>query len=565
MLLFLIILTLLVKPFGSYMAKVYKGERNILSRIISPLENLAYKASGINPEDEMGWKQYAIAMLFFNGLGLLVLLGILLFQGHLPLNPQKLPGLPWALALNTAASFVTNTNWQNYAGEATMSYFTQMAGLAVQNFLSAATGICILLALIRGFARKSSRTIGNFWADMARSVFYILLPLCIILSVILVSQGVIQNLSPYVHSSLVQPLEANGNAVTEQVFPMGPVASQEAVKEIGTNGGGFFNANSAHPFENPTPISNILEILAILLIPAALTYVFGRMIGDTRQGWAIYCAMMLIFVIALGALYWAEVNGNPVMQSIGIKGAYMEGKEVRFGLGGSSLFAASTTAVSCGAVNAMHDSLTPLGGMTALLLIALGEVVFGGVGSGLYTMLAFVIIAVFVAGLMIGRIPDYLGKRIEPSEMWMSVLMVLAPGMLVLIFFTVALNIPAALASILNPGAHGLTEMLYAYISMANNNGSAFAGLNGNTAFYNLTGALAMLLGRFIPAIAALAMAGSLANKKYTPPSAGTLQTYGIPFILWLAFIILIVGALSFFPAFAGGPVIEHFIMLGGG
>ena len=566
MLIFLVVMTLLVKPLGLYISNVYQGKRTFLSRVLGPLERFLYRITGINPEVEMNWKQYAIAMLLFNGLGLLTLLGILIFQGFLPLNPQNFPGLSLDLAINTAVSFITNTNWQAYAGESSVSYFTQMAGLAVQNFLSAATGLCILIVLIRGFARKSSQTIGNFWIDMTRSVLYILLPLCIILSIVLVSQGVIQNFSPYIHSSLFQPIQTSeGKTISEQVLPMGPVASQEAIKMLGTNGGGFFNANSAHPFENPTSLSNILEILAILLIPAALTYVFGSMVGDTRQGWAIYCTMMVIFVVALGTIYFAEFKGTSIMNSKYISGYYMEGKEMRFGLGGSSLFATATTAVSCGAVNSVHDSLTPIGGMVTLLLISLGEVVFGGVGSGLYTMLAFVVIAVFVAGLMIGRIPDYLGKKIEPPEMWMSVLIVLAPTFLVLILVTIALVAPAGLASILNPGPHGLTEILYAYTSMANNNGSAFAGLNANTVFYNLTGALVMLLGRFIPALAVLFMADSFARKRYTPPSAGTLKTYGIAFIVWLAFIILVVGALSFFPAIAAGPIIEHLLMLHGG
>lgn len=561
----LAVLTLLVKPIGIYISNVYQGKKTFLSRILKPLEHLIYALIG-NDKEEMNWKQYAFATLLFNGLGLLSLFCILLFQGRLPLNPQSLPGLPWDLAINTAVSFVTNTNWQNYAGESTVSYFSQMAGLAVQNFLSAATGLCILIVLIRGFARKSSQKIGNFWEDMTRSVLYILLPLSIILAVILVSQGVIQNLSPYQHSSLIQHFQTSeGNTILEQIFPMGPVASQEAIKELGTNGGGFFNANSAHPFENPTPLSNLFEILALLLIPGALTYAFGRMVGDTRQGWALYCAMMLIFIIAVGVAYHTEVKGNPLVQKIGISGSYMEGKEVRFGTAMSTLFATATTATSCGAVNTMHDSLTPIGGMVPMLLIALGEVVFGGIGSGLYTMLAFVLIAVFVAGLMIGRIPDYLGKKIEPKEMWMSVVVVLLPGLLVLIVATIALILPAAVASILNPGAHGLSEVFYAFLSMANNNGSAFAGLNGNTLFYNMVGALVMLLGRFIPALAVLAMAGSLAGKKYTSPSVGTLSTHDTVFVIWLVFIIFIVGALSFFTVFAAGPIVEHLIMYGGG
>ncbi len=564
--LLLLIVTLLVKPLGNYMAKVFQGKPVFLSRFLRPVELLIYRVSGIKPDVETGWKRYAISMLLFNFIGFLILFAILIFQGFLPLNPQRFPGFRWDLAFNTAVSFVTNTNWQAYAGETAASYFTQVVGLAVQNFFSAATGICILIALIRGFAHKSSKHLGNFWVDMTRSILYVLLPICLILSLVLVSQGVIQNFSPYVHSSLIDPYHtAEDKTISEQVIPMGPIASQEAIKELGTNGGGFLNANSAHPFENPTPLSNFLEILAILLIPAALTYLFGSMVGDTRQGWAIYWAMMVIFVISLGVMFWAETKGNPYVQVPGVTGQYMEGKEVRFGIGGSALFATSTTAVSCGAVNSMHDSMTPIGGMVTMVLISLGEVVFGGIGSGLYTMLAFVVIAVFVAGLMIGRIPEYLGKKIEPIGMWMSVLIVLTPSLLVLIFFTIALITPSAVASILNSGPHGLSEILYASLSMSNNNGSAFAGLNANIPFFNILGAIVMLIGRFIPAICALAMAGSLANKHITPPSAGTLKTYSLTFVIWLIFVIIIVGALSFFPAFFAGPIIEQLKMLAGG
>ncbi len=561
----LIILTLLVKPLGSYMARVYQGERTFLSRLLSPLENLLYRVAGVDRDQEMNWKEYAIAMLLFNGLGMLVLLAILMVQGFLPLNPEKFSGFSWDLAINTAVSFVTNTNWQAYSGEAAASYFSQVLGLMVQQFLSAASGMALLIALIRGFARHTAETLGNFWVDLTRGTLYILLPLSLIAAIFLVSQGVIQNFSPYVKTALIQEVkDAKGNVVKEQTLPMGPVASQEAIKELGTNGGGFFNANSSHPFENPTPLSNFVEILMILLIPAGLTYTFGRMVGSTRQGWAIYAAMMILFISALGAMYWAEYHGNPLVTKLGVQGIYMEGKEVRFGLGPSVLFSTATTGTSCGAVNNMHDSLTPIGGMVPLWLILLGEIVPGGVGSGLYTMLAFVVIAVFVAGLMIGRTPEYLGKKIEIREMWMSVIIVLTAGIVILLLVAIALLVPAGVSAMSNPGPHGLSEVLYAFASPANNNGSAFAGLNANTVFYNLMTALAMLLGRFAPKVAVLAMAGSLVRKKYVPPSAGTLPTDQVPFVLWLVLVIWIIGALTFFPALAVGPMVEHLIMQGG-
>jgi K+-transporting ATPase ATPase A chain len=560
-----ILLTVLAKYLGRYMARVYQGEHIILCPLFSPLERWIYRLSGIEKEKEMSWKQYAWAMLIFNGMGLLALYFILLLQGHLPLNPEKLPGFSWHLALNTAVSFTTNTNWQAYSGESTAAYFTQVMGLAVQNFLSAATGIAIAVAFIRGLVRRTAQTIGNFWVDLTRTVLYVLLPMAVLVAVVLVSQGVIQNLNPYVKTNLVQPLTtSDGNRVAQQTLPMGPVSSQEAIKELGTNGGGFFNANSAHPYENPTPFSNFLEIFLILLIPAALTHTFGRISGNPRQGWALYAAMLFLLVLAIGLQYWAEYGGNPLLQKMGVHGYNMEGKEVRFGLGGSVLFSSSTTATSCGAVNNMHDSLTPLGGMIPLVLILLGEVVFGGVGSGLYTMFAFVVIAVFVAGLMIGRTPEYLGKKIEVTEMWMSVITVLVAGVVILLFSAIAVITPAGVRSIANPGPHGLTEVLYTFASPANNNGSAFAGLSANTVFYNLMTALAMLIGRFIPALAILAMSGSLVKKKYVPPSAGTLPTDRFPFVLWLVVVILIVGALTFFPALALGPLVEHFILYGG-
>jgi K+-transporting ATPase ATPase A chain len=565
MLFFLIVLTLFVKPLGTYMANVFQGKRTFLSPVLVPIENLVYKVAGIKHDEEMDWKDYAKALLLFNGLGLIVLFLILLLQEMLPLNPQGFPGFPLDLAFNTAVSFVTNTNWQAYSGEAAASYLTQMSGLAVQNFLSAATGLCIAIALIRGFTRHTSQTIGNFWQDMTKSVLYILLPISIIAALLLVSQGVIQNFDPYANSSLIQPIQtSDGQNISNQMLPMGPIASQEVIKELGTNGGGLFNANSAHPFENPTPLTNILEIFLILIIPFSLTYTFGRFAGNTRQGWALFSAMMMLFIIFLGVMYWSEHSGNPLVQKLGVNGSYMEGKEVRFGIGSTVLFAVSTTATSTGAVNAMHDSLTPIGGMVTMLLMMLSEVVPGGVGSGLYTILAFAIIAVFIAGLMIGRTPEYLGKKIEVFEMWTSVLIVLTSGILVLIFSAVALVISAGVSSIFNPGPHGLSEILYAFASASNNNGSAFAGLSANTLFYNLTTAIAMLIGRFVPAIAALAMAGSLAKKKYIPPSSGTLPTHQITFVLWLAVVILIVGALTFFPALSLGPIVEHMIMHGG-
>ena len=564
MLLFLIILTLFVKPLGTYIANIYQNKRVFLSPIVEPLESLIYKCIGIKRDEEMDWKDYTKALLLFNSLGLIVLFLILLFQDKLPLNPQGFPGFSPDLALNTAVSFVTNTDWQAYSGESAASYLTQMFGLAVQNFLSAATGMCIAIALIRGFTRHTSQTIGNFWQDMTKGILYILLPIAIMAAMILVSQGVIQNFDPYENSSLVQPFQtSDGQNINNQMIPMGPIASQEAIKEFGTNGGGPFNANSAHPFENPTPFTNFLEILLILLIPFSLTYTFGRFTGNTRQGWAIFATMMILFITFLGAMYWSEYDGNPLVQKLGVNGSYMEGKEVRFGIGGTVLFAVSTTATSTGAVNSMHDSLTPIGGMVTMLLILLSEDIPGGVGTGLYTILAFAVIAVFIAGLMIGRTPEYLGKKIEVFEMRASVLIVLTSGILVLLFVAVALVIPAGISSILNPGPHGLSEILYAFASVSNNNGSAFAGLNANTLFYNLLTAVAMLIGRFVPAIAALAMAGSFAKKKYVPPSIGTLPTHQITFVLWLATVILIVGALTFFPALSLGPIVEHMIMHG--
>ncbi|RNC71030.1 MAG: potassium-transporting ATPase subunit KdpA [Desulfuromonadales bacterium] len=556
--LFFAVLLAFTKPFGAFMARVYQGERTILSPLIAPCETLVYRLCGVDRNEEMEWKRYAGAMLLFNGVLFAGLFAMLMLQHLLPLNPQKMPPFPWPLALNTAISFVTNTNWQAYAGEQAASYFTQMAGITVHNFVSTATGMAVVVALIRGFARRTTSALGNFWVDLTRGILHILLPLSLVAAIVLVSQGVIQNVAPYRSVPLVQ---ATDN-VQEVTIPMGPVASQEAIKELGTNGGGFFNANSAHPYENPTPLSNFVEILLILLIPAGLTHTFGLLVGNPRQGWGILAAMLVLLILSFGILQWAESDGNPLVAGLGVQGANLEGKEVRFGLAGSSLFTVATTGTSCGAVNTMHDSLTPLGGMVPLMLLLSGEVVFGGVGSGLYTMLAFVVIAVFVAGLMIGRTPEYLGKKIEVREMWLSIVTILTAGVVVLIGSGVALLVPSAVASMANPGAHGLSEVLYAFASTANNNGSAFAGLNANTLFYNLLLAVAMLLGRYVPAVAILALAGSLAEKKYVPPSLGTLPTDKAPFVVWLVLVILIVGALTFFPALAMGPIVEQLIMI---
>lgn len=555
LLLFLVIVTGVALPFSNFFVRVFSGD---MSRgIPGHIEKAIYGLIETGPDREDGWKGYARDMLIFNGIGFVILFTLLLLQGFLPFNPQNFGAFDLHVALNTAISFVTNTNWQVYSGETAASYLTQMAGFTVQNFLSSATGICIAIAVMRGITRHSTDRIGNFWVDMTRCTLYILLPIAFIFALLLASQGVIQNLDPYA--------QATGyDSAGQQTIAMGPVASQEAIKEFGTNGGGFFNANSAHPYENPTPLTNLIEIFLILLIPVTLPLVFGRMIGNMRQGWAIYTVMLILFLCGFCALYTTEMAGNPLVKELGVSGISMEGKDVRFGLLGSSLFATSTTATSCGAVNSMHDSLTPLGGLVTMFMILLGEVAFGGVGSGFYTMIGFVVLAVFIAGLMIGRTPEYLGKKIEVLEMRTAVITVLVPGVLVLLLSSIALILPNVTEVMKNPGPHGLSELIYAFASMANNNGSAFAGLDATGAFYTLTGALAMTIGRFVPAVAMLAMAGSLAQKKKVPPSSGTLPTATFTFSIWTIMVILIIGALTFFPLFAMGPIAEYLAMIGG-
>ena len=568
--LYLLVLILLVKPLGAYMARVYQGERVFLTPAVGPIERFIYRIAGQRPDEEMDWKTYAFAMLLFNFAGLLLVYALQRLQSALPFNPQDLGAVKPDLAFNTAVSFATNTNWQSYGGETTMSYLTQMVGLTVQNFVSAATGIAILVALVRGFVRHSAKTIGNFWVDMTRGVLYVLLPLSIILALVLISQGVVQTFHGSQEVALVQSTQdASGQAVTKQSLAVGPAAAQVAIKQLGTNGGGFFNVNSAHPFENPSPLSDFLEVLAILLIPAALCYTFGKMVGDTRKGWALLAAMTIIFVVMLSVAVWAEQSGNPSLEGLNVNqsassvqsGGNMEGKEVRFGAANSALWAAATTGASNGSVNAMHDSFTPLGGLVPMWLMQLGEVVYGGVGSGLYGMLAFVIIAVFVAGLMIGRTPEYLGKKIEAYEMKMASLMVLIPVLLVLFGTAIAVATPAGRAAVFNPGAHGFSEVLYAFSSTSNNNGSAFAGLGTNTPFYNIALGFAMLFGRYWLAIPALAIAGSLVQKKKVPVTSGTLPTHTPLFIFWLIAVVIIVGALSFLPALSLGPIVEHLLI----
>jgi K+-transporting ATPase ATPase A chain len=568
--LYVAVLLLLVRPLGSYMAKVFQGEHTFLSRFIGPVERLVYRILGIKPDEEMSWKTYAVAMMLFTILGLVSLYAIQRLQGVLPLNPERLGAVNPDLAFNTSTSFNTNTNWQSYTGESTMSYLTQMVGLMVHQFLSAGVGIAVLIALIRGFMRHSVKTIGNFWVDATRAVLYVLIPLSLILALFLVSQGVVQTFSGPTTVNLLQPtLNASGQVVTQQTIATGPAAAMVAIKQLGTNGGGFFGANSAHPFENPTPFSDFLEMLAILVIPAALCYTFGKMVGDTRQGWMILGVMTVIFVAMVSVCVWSEQSGNPALTKIGVdqtassiqSGGNMEGKEVRFGSVNSALWAVVTTSASNGSVNSMHDSFTPIGGMIPMWLMQLGEVVYGGVGSGLYGMLAFVIIAVFIAGLMIGRTPEYLGKKIEAYEMKMASLMVLIPVLLILFGTALAVLLPAGKAAVFNPGPHGFSEVLYAFSSTANNNGSAFAGLGTNTLFYNIALSVAMFFARFWLAIPALAIAGSLAQKKTVPVTSGTLPTHTPLFGGWLIAVIVIVGALSFFPALSLGPIVERLMM----
>jgi K+-transporting ATPase ATPase A chain len=566
-LLYFIALIAAAVPLGNYMARVYKGDRHFWVRLAGPLEGLIYRVCRIDRDEEMTWKTYASGLLLFNLTGFLALFLLQRFQGILPLNPEELPAVPLALAFNTAVSFVTNTNWQAYGGETTMSTLTQMAGLAVQNFTSAASGMAVLVALLRGIKAIQTRCLGNVWVDLTRSVLYVLLPLALILALLFVSQGVVQTFQGPAKVQLLEPLQdEKGVAIGEQVIPRGPAASQVAIKQLGTNGGGFFNANSSHPLENPTPLSNFLEMLAILLIPAALCITFGRMVGDRRQGLALLAAMLAILLPMLGICLWSEQAGNVTFSSLDIdqassplqSGGNMEGKEVRFGIANSALWAAVTTAASNGSVNAMHDSFTPLGGLVPLLLMQLGEIVFGGVGSGLYGMLMFVLITVFIAGLMVGRTPEYLGKKIEAFEMQMASLVILIPAAVVLVGTALACVSEPGTSSILNPGPHGFSEILYAFSSAGNNNGSAFAGLNANTPFYNIGLALAMLLGRFGIILPVLAVAGSLAHKKAVPAGSGTLPTHTPLFVLFLVAVIVLVGALTFIPALALGPIAEQ-------
>jgi K+-transporting ATPase ATPase A chain len=586
-LLYLAVLLALVKPVGTYMARVYEGKPIGLDRVLGPLERLIYRLCGVHPEREMDWKQYVIAKLMFNAFGLLFLYALLRVQEWLPLNPQRMGPVAPDLSFNAAVSFTTNTNWQNYAGDSTLSYLTQMLGTTVQNFLSAATGMAILVAFIRGLVRHSAQTIGNFWVDVTRSVLYILLPLALILALVLVGQGVLQNLSAYRSVPLLQPVayerpkldpashpikDGRGASVmekvtaSEQVLAMGPVASQVAIKHLGTNGGGFFNANAAHPFENPTPLTDFLLVLAQTLIAGALCYTFGEMVRDVRQGWAVLAAMVVVLVSFMFVAYRSEAAGNPRLAAVGADqqasdlnpGGNMEGKEVRFGIARSAMFATTTTGTSCGGVDSMHDSFMPLGGLAPLALMQFSETILGGVGSGLYGMLVFAIVTVFIAGLMVGRTPEYLGKKIESYEMKMASLVVLIMPLVVLGFTAVAVVTPQGVDRIANPGAHGFSEILYAYSSQGNNNGSAFAGLRGNTLFYNVTGGLAMLLGRFWLAIPTLAIAGSLARKKVSPSGPGTFPTHTPLFVVLLVSTVVIIGALTFFPALALGPIVEH-------
>jgi K+-transporting ATPase ATPase A chain len=547
------IVVALVKPLGWYMTRIFNGERTFLSPVLRPVEKVLYRLAGIDETREQHWLTYTVAMLLFHIGGFVILYALLRLQRSLPFNPQDMSAVRPDLSLNTAISFLTNTNWQNYGGESTLSYLTQMAGLTSQNFLSAATGIVLAIALIRGFARASARTVGNFWVDITRCTLYVLLPICVVYTLFLVWQGMPQTLGPYVEATTLEG--------GKQTIAVGPVASQVAIKMLGTNGGGFFNNNAAHPFENPTALSNFVQMVSIFALGAALTNVFGRMVGDQRQGWALLAAMAVLFIVGVAVTYWAEAAGTTGLNALGLSGGNMEGKEVRFGIVSSAQFAVITTAASCGAVNAMHDSFTPLGGLILLFNIELGEIIVGGVGAGFYGMLLFVIVAIFVAGLMVGRTPEYIGKKIEAREVKMAMLAILCLPLMILGWTAVATIIPSAVAAMANPGPHGFSEVLYAYSSQTGNNGSAFACLSGNTPFYNLTGAVAMFVGRFFVIIPAMAIAGSLAAKKSVPVSSGTFPTIGGLFVGLLVGVILIIGGLTFFPALALGPIVEQLAM----
>ena len=585
---FLVLVFLVTKPMGVFMARVFNREKTFMDPMLRPIERLLYRLTGVDENHEMRWTEYAISMLLFSVVSMILLYLMERLQGYLPFNPQKLGAVsPTHLAFNTAASFTTNTNWQAYSGETTMSYFTQMAGLAYHNFVSAAVGIALAIAFIRGVARRQMQTIGNFWVDLVRSSLWVLLPFCIVGALVLVSQGVVQNLRPYDTAKLVEPmqvqkvgpdgkpvLDAQGkpvmDTVTEQTIAQGPVASQEIIKEFGTNGGGFFNANSAHPFENPTPLTNLIELVAIFAIGGGLTYTLGRMTGSQAHGWAVWAAMAILFLAGVTVAYWAEARGNPLLAATNQRatalqpGGNMEGKEVRFGIANSALFATVTTDASCGAINGWHDSFTPLGGMVPLVNIMLSEVIFGGVGAGMYGMLIYIVLAVFIAGLMVGRTPEYLGKKIEAYDVKMAMLVVLVFPVVILAFTAVSSVKGFGTSSILNPGPHGLSEILYAFTSGAGNNGSAFGGLTVNTPWYDTTIGLTMLAGRFLMIIPMLAIAGNLAGKKYVPPSLGTFPVTTPLFTVLLIGVILIVGALTFFPALSLGPILEHLLMLAG-
>jgi potassium-transporting ATPase potassium-binding subunit len=576
---FLLVIFLITKPLGVFLARVFGGEKTFLDPVLRPIEKLIYRLTGINEKHEMRWTEYAVAMLLFSGVSMALLYLMERVQRFLPLNPQKFANLEPGLAFGTAASFTTNTNWQAYSGESTMSYLTQMAGLAYHNFASAAVGIAVAVAVIRGIARKETDKLGNFWVDTTRCLLWVLLPVCLVGSLVFVSQGVIQNLKPYTTVELIEPQTvqvagADGKTttqtVTQQIIAQGPVASQEVIKEFGTNGGGFFGANSAHPFENPTPFSNFFQLVLIFAIPSALTYTLGRMTGSQRHGWAVWTAMAFLFLAGVTTAYWAEARGNPQLAGISQtssplqSGGNMEGKEVRFGIANSALFATVTTDASCGAINGQHDSFTPLGGMVPLINIMLGEVVFGGVGAGLYGIVVFVILAVFIAGLMVGRTPEYLGKKIESYDVKMAMLAILILTFTILGFSALAIIKPFGTSSISNPGPHGLSQVLYAYVSSAGNNGSAFGGLSVNTMWYNTSTAIAQLLGRFFMIIPVLAIAGNLAKKRIVPESVGTFPVTGGLFTGLLVATIVIVGALTFFPALSLGPILEHLLMAAG-